>query len=256
MIAHSAAASTVTTMEWYFNSPIYQSMPAPYLWYEPSRLSMWTAQPGALVNLGTLAGATFNTNPSYLVQASAANPASGSALYQIDDSTQIDGGTTRSSLRVTPAADIGPTSLVVVAKSVDGIAAGSGTPLVGMGGIALTYKDSGGSPKFTAGIYQPTANTANNVSIAADFPDTGKYRCYIITFTPEPNTYVRIYQNGTLKSQGEMGYSYATYATSNILSIVGFNRYFYGSIMRFNYALSSDQASIINTYLSSIWGPF
>ncbi len=254
MFGQSAAASTVSSMNLYFNSPMYTSMPAPYIWYEPSFTAGWTAQPGSLKNFGSLYDATFGTNPSYLVQVTDANAPSGSAVYAVDDSTSVY--TSRSSLAITPAADVGATSLVVMLKATTASPTKDNTTIVGVGGIAIVCKDNGGSPVMTPGIYQPGALlTANNLTTRAGFPNTTTWSCYVMTFTPDPNTYTKMYLNGTLTTQGEMGYSYASYATAPNINIIGRNNFNVGSILRFNYALDQTQITAINNFMKTLWGP-
>lgn len=261
MILQSAAAATVQTLgfNWQDN-PIYQVMPAPYIWYEPSLAKYWTvsdpdSQDGSLYNLGTLQPATFGTNPFHLVDGvSWTPPGGGTAEYMINDSTVIESG--EDSLEIAAASDYASTGVSLVAMLNATAATGDDNSVyVGIGGVGFTYKFSN---TIAPGIY-PSGDLLYSGPIVTGYPSDTNFTCYIATFV-EVNvlgtllTRVQLYKNGTLITTGDIGYSMSSYAASKQVVVMGLNDFNIGSIMRFNYIVSQPQVTTITNYMRTIWG--
>lgn len=261
MILQSAGAATVQTLgfSWQDN-PIYQVMPAPYIWYEPSLAKYWTvsdpdSQDGSLYNLGTLQPATFGTSPFDLVNGvSWTPPGGGTAQYMINNTTDIED--TDDPLEVTPASDYASTGVSLVAMmNKPGTTGGDNNPLVGIGGVAFTYKYQN---TIAPGIYA-SGDLIYSGPIVTGIPSDTNFTCYIATFV-EVNvlgtllTRIELYKNGTLITTGNLGYSMSSFAASQDVQIMGRNRYNIGSVMRFNYILDQTQVTTITNYMSTIWG--
>lgn len=255
MLQQSAAASIPNLGFNWQDNPIYQSMPAPYIWYEPSQLSGWTAQPGQLYNRGTLQPATFGNPPFYLVQANTwSPPGGGTAQYMIDDSTDIE--SENDPLEVAAASDYASTGVTLVAMMKNTLnSPGSAFVYVGIGGVCFTYIAGN---LVAPGIYPSGDLCFNSSGISNSVSDTN-FKCYIATFV-EVNvlgnlfTRIQLYSNGTLITTGDLGYSMSSNAAAKDVQIFGGNRFDIGSMMRFNYILSQGQVTTVTNYMRTIWG--
>lgn len=264
MLQQSAAASILNLGFNWQDNPIYQTMPAPYLWYEPSLPQYWkmaTDQDGSLYSLGTLQPATFGTNPFYPVRRTAwTPPGGGTAQYMTDDSTIVDSND--DSLEVTAASDYSSTGVSIVAmiKSEGDPTTGNVYVNVGLGGVGFGFAGTGGGNDFiTAGIYPSGNGLVYTTQIVGGQPESTNFRCYIATFQSVNVlgtlfTRIELYRNGTLLSTTDLGYSMESYAASKDILMIGLNRFYFGSMMRFNYLLSQTQVNTITNYMTSIWG--
>lgn len=265
MILQSAAAATVQTLgfSWQDN-PIYQSMPAPYLWYEPSLGQYWnmvTAELGSLNSLGTLQPATFGTSIFYRVQRNNwTPPGGGTAQYLIDYRTDVED--TDDPLQVTPASDYASTGVTIVAmiKSYGDPSPGTVYVQVGLGGVGFGFAGLGGGNDYIVpGIYPSGDILAFSGGINGGQPENTNFRCYVATFKSVNVlgtlfTRIQLYRNGTLLTTGDLGYSMESYAASQDVQINGMNRFDFGSLMRFNYILDQTQVTTVTNYMRTIWG--
>ena len=261
MLQQSAAASIPNLGFNWQDNPIYQTMPAPYIWYEPSLAKYWTVsdpntEDGQLYNLGTLQPATFGSSPFALVNGTTwSPPGGGTAQYMINKATVIED--TDDPLEVTPASDYASTGVSLVAMLNTQEATGDdSTIIVGVGGVGFSYKYFG---LITPGIYSSGDILANSSGIGTGMPGNTNFTCYIATFV-EVNvlgtlfTRIQLYKNGTLITTGDLGYSMSSFAASKDVQIIGLNDFNIGSIIRFNYIVSQGQVTTITNYMSTIWG--
>jgi hypothetical protein len=256
LLQQSAAAYVPNLGFNWQDNPIYQTMPAPYIWYEPSQLSGWTAQPGQLYNRGTLQPATFGNPPFYLVEANTwTPPGGGSAQYMIDDSTDIE--SENDPLEIAPASDYtsGVTLVAMMKNTISG--AGGAFVYVGVGGVCFTFIGPGPG-SIAPGIY-PSGDLCFNTSGISNSISSTNFKCYIATFQ-EVNvlgtllTRIQLYSNGTLITTGDLGYSMSSNAAAKDVQIFGGNRFDIGSILRFNYILDQTQVTTVTNYMRTIWG--
>jgi len=265
MLGQSAAASTVPNLgfDWE-NNPIYQTMPAPYLWYEPAASQYWkmtTDQDGSLINIGTLQPATFGTNPFYPVRRTTwTPPGGGAAQYMVDKGTDIESG--NDPLEVIAASDYSSTGVSIVAmiKSEGDPSPGTVYVQVGLGGVGFGFAGFGGGNDFIVpGIYPSGDGLYYTSGISGGQPESTNFRCYIATFQSVNIlgtlfTHIELYRNGTLIDSGDLGYSMESFAASKQVILGGLNRFYFGSMMRFNYIVNQTQVNTITNYMASIWG--
>lgn len=255
MLGQSAASSLSQTMEWYLYNPIIATMPAPYIWWDPSRLSSWTSQPGGLYNYGTANPGTIGLPfpQDEVVASSWTPPGVGSALFQIDDATSVD----NDPLQIIPASDfLGGVTVVMVYK---GDLVGGNLLLAGIGGVGFM---SMGSPTVTRpALYNGSTDLGNSggISLNAGNPPNDNFQCLICSYEPitvafNPFTKVTLYQNGILQGTENMAISYASNASSQGSRILGQNQTQYGSLLRFNYVVNQTQVTTITDYMRTIWG--
>jgi hypothetical protein len=258
MLQQSAAACVPNLGFNWQDNPIYQTMPAPYIWYEPSLPQYWRmtdTDNGSLYNLGTLQPATFGTSPFYPVQRTTwTPPGGGTAQYMVKKETLIED--TYDSLEVAPASDYTTGVTLVAMMNMPGTAGSDNSVLVGIGGVAFTYKFSN---IIAPGIYPSGDLTYNSSGIGTGVPASANFTCYIATFQ-EVNvlgtlfTRMQVYKNGTLITTGDLGYSMSSYAASKDVQIFGANLYNVGSILRFNYLLGQTEVTTVTNYMRTIWG--
>lgn len=264
MLQQSAAACVPNLGTFWQENPIYQTMPAPYIWWEPSLPQYWrmtTDQDGSLYSLGTLQPAIMGTNPYYPVRRSAwTPPGGGAAQYMVDDGT-LSVDSSEQGLEVIPASDYSSTGVSIVAmiKSEADPSPGTVTAQVGLGGVGFGFAGLGGGNDYIVpGIYQ-SSGLAYSHSIKGGQPENTNFRCYIATFVSVSIlgtlfTHIDLYSNGTLVSSGDLGYSMESWASGKNLRIAALNRFYFGSMLRFDYIVNQTQVNTITNYMRTIWG--
>jgi len=257
MLGQSAAASTAQTMEWFLYNPIVNSMPAPYVWWEPSLLSSWSSQPGVLYNYGT-AGSSANIGTSIFDQVQASDwtpPSGGTAKYEVNSNTLIEAGDEPNT--VIPASDFtnGVTIVAMIRSDGDPVT-GTVVVQVGLGGVGFGFRGTGGGNDYIVpGIYASGDLLNHTLSVAGGQPPSDNFRCYIATIKPDGGqTELTLYQNGSLTVSGSLGTVYESGAASDNIQIWAGNRFFFGSMLRFNYVVNQTQVNTITDYMRTIWG--